>query len=251
MLSSRSSRYFLTYGAFIRAVTFQSMLRMSSPGSYSRTSSKSRPEPRKTLRYVHTSASSARMRALISTCLTTRRTSGGTGSARGWAVACLTSRNRDVVEDAADDRLRGDLLRLGLVRHDEPMAHDVEGDGLYIIGQHVVASVEERVGPSRERHVDRGARRDAIRDERLQVGELGTLRFTRRHDDAHHVVLHGIVHVHLAHGGSRADDRGGGRELARARRLLDGVPVHDHALLIGRWIADDDLHHEAVYLGFR
>src|SRR5712691_8748808 len=175
MLSSRSSRYFLMYGVFIRAVTFQSMLRMSSPASYSRTSSKSRPDPRNTLRYVPTSASSARMRALISTCLTTRRTSGGTGSARRTA-ACVMSGDRNVVEDPADDNLRRDLLRLGFVRDDEPMAHDVEDDRLHVVRQHVVAPIEERVRARRQRHVDRGPRRHAVRDERLQVGQPGPLR---------------------------------------------------------------------------
>src|ERR1700716_4267628 len=114
------------------------MLRMSSPGSYSRTSSKSRPDPRNTLRYVPTSASSARMRALISTCLTTRRTSGGTGSRRR-SGACGISGDRNVVEDPSDDDLRRDLLRLGFIRDDEPVAHDVEGDGLYVIREHVIA----------------------------------------------------------------------------------------------------------------
>ena len=45
MLSSRSSVYFLTNGRPARAVTFQSMVRISSPGTYSRTSSKSMPRP--------------------------------------------------------------------------------------------------------------------------------------------------------------------------------------------------------------
>src|SRR5437899_3625742 len=126
------------------------MLRMSSPGSYSRTSSKSRPDPRNTLRYVPTSASSARMRALISTCLTTRRTSGGTGSRRRSA-ACVISRDRNVVEDAADDDLRRDLLRLGLVRHDEPMAHDRQGDGLRVVKHQLVAPTQERAPAARER----------------------------------------------------------------------------------------------------
>ncbi len=48
MVSSRSSRNFFTNGRPARAVTFQSMLRTSSPGTYSRTSSKSMPLPRKT-----------------------------------------------------------------------------------------------------------------------------------------------------------------------------------------------------------
>ena len=46
-VSCRSSRYFLTKVRPVRAVAFQSMARTSSPGSYSRTSSKSMPRPRK------------------------------------------------------------------------------------------------------------------------------------------------------------------------------------------------------------
>jgi len=45
IVSSRSSVYFLTNGLPARAVTFQSMVRTSSPGLYSRTSSKSIPRP--------------------------------------------------------------------------------------------------------------------------------------------------------------------------------------------------------------
>jgi hypothetical protein len=48
-VSSRSSTNFLTNGWFIRAVTFQSIERTSSPGWYSRTSSKFIPCPLKTL----------------------------------------------------------------------------------------------------------------------------------------------------------------------------------------------------------
>jgi hypothetical protein len=50
-VSSRSSTNFLMKGWPMRAVTFQSMVRMSSPGTYSRTSSNSMPWPLKTLWY--------------------------------------------------------------------------------------------------------------------------------------------------------------------------------------------------------
>ena len=45
MVSSRSSTYRLTNAAPVRAVTFQSIPRTSSPGWYSRTSSNSSPAP--------------------------------------------------------------------------------------------------------------------------------------------------------------------------------------------------------------
>ena len=48
MVSSRSSVNFFTNGRPVRAVTFQSIVRTSSPGTYSRTSSKSMPRPLKT-----------------------------------------------------------------------------------------------------------------------------------------------------------------------------------------------------------
>src|SRR5437762_13692791 len=198
------------YGTFIRAVTSQSMLRISSPGSYSRTASKSSPEPRKTLRYVPMSASSARIRALISTCLTSRRTSGGT-CPRCGAVAAVTLGDRYVVEDATDDHLGCDLLRLRLVRDDEPVPHDVQRDRLDVVGKDVVPAVKERVCSRRERDIDRGSGRDAVGDQRLQIGELRSLRVARR-DDADHVVLDRSVHVHLPHGGGRREDGGRGAE---------------------------------------
>ena len=50
MVSSRSSVNFFTKVRPVRAVTFQSMVLTSSPGTYSRTSSKSMPRPLKTER---------------------------------------------------------------------------------------------------------------------------------------------------------------------------------------------------------
>src|SRR5271154_2110194 len=56
-VSSRSSTNFLMNGWFIRAVTFQSIARTSSPGWYSRTSSKFMPWPLKTEWYWPASVS--------------------------------------------------------------------------------------------------------------------------------------------------------------------------------------------------
>ena len=56
-LISRSSWCCRTKGVCMRAVTFQSIVRISSPGWYSRTSSNSMPRPRNTLRYCPASRS--------------------------------------------------------------------------------------------------------------------------------------------------------------------------------------------------
>ncbi len=61
----------------MRAVTFQSMVRTSSPGTYSRTSRNSMPVPLKTEWYSPLKTSSTRRRVRISILRTAARTSGG------------------------------------------------------------------------------------------------------------------------------------------------------------------------------
>ena len=77
--SSRSSTYFLTYGSPSRAVTFQSMLRTSSPGKYSRTSENSIPLPRNTARYSPRKRSLTSLREWISIRRIRFRSSGVSG----------------------------------------------------------------------------------------------------------------------------------------------------------------------------
>ena len=76
-VSSRSSSNTFTNGAPVRAVTFQSMLRMSSPYWYSRTSAKLMPRPLKTEWYSPEKTSFTRPRVAISTRRTCLRTSRG------------------------------------------------------------------------------------------------------------------------------------------------------------------------------
>ena len=63
---SRSSTKSLTYGSFMRADTFQSMRRMSSPGMYWRTSEKAMPAPLKTEWYWPAMRSRTRRSVTIS-----------------------------------------------------------------------------------------------------------------------------------------------------------------------------------------
>src|ERR1019366_1365397 len=76
-VSSRSSTNFLMNGWFIRAVTFQSIARTSSPGWYSRTSSKFMPCPLKTLWYWPASVSVTTRFVRISICRIFLRISRG------------------------------------------------------------------------------------------------------------------------------------------------------------------------------
>ena len=63
---SRSSTNCFTHGVPMRAVTFQSIRRTSSPSTYSRASANSMPAPRKTERYSPPSNEAVRRRVRIS-----------------------------------------------------------------------------------------------------------------------------------------------------------------------------------------
>ncbi len=80
-VSSRSSTYVFTYGVPIRAVTFQSIERTSSPGSYCRTSENSMPRPRNTLWYSPRNTLATSRRARISMRRTRVMRSAGDGRA--------------------------------------------------------------------------------------------------------------------------------------------------------------------------
>src|SRR5512132_3887168 len=56
-----------------------------------------------------------------------------------------SSGDRDPVEDAADDLVGVDLLRLRLVGHDDTVAEHVGADRLDVLRRHVAAPVEKRV----------------------------------------------------------------------------------------------------------
>ena len=106
-VSSRSSTNTLTNGSPMRAVTFQSMARISSPGWYGRTSLNAMPRPLKTEWYPPASVSSTARRVVISMRRIFRISSAG--------AAMRRSGDFDPLQDALDDLLRGEVLRLGFV----------------------------------------------------------------------------------------------------------------------------------------
>src|SRR5512145_2178066 len=115
----------------MREVTFQSMVRMSSPGVYSRTSSNSMPRPLNTEWYSPARDSFTRRLVRISIRRTFFRISWelvDTGSAP-WR----RSGDFDRIQDPLDDRLGGDVLRLGLVGEQDAVPQDVEGDRLDVL----------------------------------------------------------------------------------------------------------------------
>src|SRR5207245_2945229 len=124
-VSSRSSTCFLTYGWPIRDVTFQSIVRTSSPNWYSRTSENSMPRPLKMEWYSPASDSFTSRLVRISIRRIFFRISAGSigGRALREPGAC-SSGDFDRVQHPLDDLLRRHVLGLRLVREDDPVAED-------------------------------------------------------------------------------------------------------------------------------
>ena len=108
----------------MRAVTFQSMMRISSPGWYWRTSENAMPRPLKTEWYWPASMSDTTLRVrdlqLADAADEVLGEHGAPSSPNG-------SGDLDAVEDALDDLLGGELLGLGLVGERDAVAEHVEG----------------------------------------------------------------------------------------------------------------------------
>src|SRR4051794_13652909 len=159
-VSSRSSTNRLTCGSPVRAVTFQSMVRTSSPGTYGRTSSNSMPRPLNTERYAPAITSDTWRPVTNWMRLTACAISAG---------RTATSRNRNVLQDLRDDVIGRLALRLGLVAGEDAVAEHVDRDRLHVVGRAVAAAGEHglRLGDLDQR--DRRAHRRAVVDQRREL----------------------------------------------------------------------------------
>src|SRR5437762_1773027 len=151
------------------------MSRTSSPGIYSRNSSKSIPRPLKWLRYAPTIVSFTRRLVLTST----RRTDSNNSvivirpSDFSW--------HWDSVKDLFDNRIRRHRLGFRFVRQNQPMPQHVRPDALHIFRRHVGPALQQRPGFGRQRQIDCRSRRGAELDEMLDV-EFVLFGFARRED---------------------------------------------------------------------
>src|SRR5579862_2889690 len=201
----------------MRADTFQSICRMSSPAMYWRTSEKAMPLPLKTEWYCPAIRSRTRRSVTISIFRIFLSRSRVSMTARG---ARFRLRDLDVLEELADDRLGGDLLGLGLVREDDAVAEHIDAHGLDVLGRDVAAVAQERVRARREVEVDRRTRARAERDEVRELAQAVRLGLARRVHDAHDIVADLLVDVDLLDDGAR---------LCNALRGRDGRRAHLHA----------------------
>src|SRR5882724_11497424 len=109
----------------MRADTFQSMSRMSSPGMYWRTSEKAMPLPLKTEWYWPAIRSRTRRSVTIS-ILRIFRSSSRLSMGDVTVVGALGLGHLDVLEQLAHHGLGGDLLGFRLVGQDDPVAQHID-----------------------------------------------------------------------------------------------------------------------------
>src|SRR5215217_2919923 len=146
VVSSRSSLNSRTCGSSSRAVTFQSMCRASSPSTYGRSPAKSRPVPRRGVRYPPwTRPSSLRMTRHSSRC--SRRSVaviifGGSGGSSplltqgSWLQYHV--RHRNGAQHAGEDGVGVEVVGQRLIRQHNAVAQYVEGHFVDVVGEHVV-----------------------------------------------------------------------------------------------------------------
>src|SRR3954469_23802311 len=184
-VSSRSSWKSRTWVTSVRAVTFQSIARMSSPGWYSRRFARSIPVPRNSVPYSPWSRPSRRRTTVQSRRWTTRSGAGGNGG----MVAERDGRRGDALEDRREDPVGRDVVRQRLVREDEPVAHDVGRHVEHVLGEDIPPAADEGERLARQDQVDRGAGAGAVRDVARQLGHPEAAGDAGRDGQPHRVVV--------------------------------------------------------------
>ena len=82
-----------------------------------------------------------------------------------WQVSGQMSRHRYRIKNLLNDRIRRHRLRLGFVGQYDAMAEDVRADVFDVLGDHVIAALQERPGLGGEGEENRRARGGAELDE--------------------------------------------------------------------------------------
>ena len=177
--STRSARCTRTCGTVVLAVTFQSISRTSSPGTYGRTWASSVPRPSSDERWSPASIPSTR-RATVSSSAFRRLSGTGPGPGRdgvGSAPSAFSTRItrprasqleprlRDGRDHRVEHVVRRPLLGQRLVGQDEAVPEGVLHERSQVAGDHVVASVDERERTRALHERDRPTRARTVGDE--------------------------------------------------------------------------------------
>ena len=130
-VNSLSSSKTFTYGAPIRAVTFQSIERTSSPCWYSRFSLNAIPRPLNALAYSPEKILSLKPRDLISTRLT--RLSSSTVSISSIPVQDLCLGYNDAVHDLSHNLFLSNVFRFCFKCEADSVSQDIHRNSSYIL----------------------------------------------------------------------------------------------------------------------
>src|SRR5438874_2388702 len=138
------------------------MSRTSSPGTYSRNSSKSIPRPLKWLRYAPTIMSFTSRLVRTSTRRTAARRSVRVMREN---PSDLSLRHRHGIEDFANNVIGSHCLGFSLVGQDDAVTQNIGADAFHVLGCNVSAALEQRPGFGRHGQINRRSRRSAELDE--------------------------------------------------------------------------------------
>src|SRR5436190_7326728 len=178
------------------------MSRTSSPGTYSRNSSKSMPRPLKWLRYAPTMVSLTRRLVLVSTRRTVwsnseRVIAGKKSFSSSYSSSCsMCSRNRHRIKDLLNDRIRRHRLGLGFIGQNDSMPQDIGPNTLYIFRRDKGPALQQGPRPRRERQKNRGPRGRAKLNKMFQV-QFVFLRLAGRKHEVNDIIAHLVLHMNL------------------------------------------------------
>ena len=131
------------------------------------------------------------------------------------------------------------------------MAQHVEHYLAHVFGNHVAAAADEGAGAGGEGKVDRGTRRTAETDVRLDVFQSVAFGRACGLHKVGDVTLDAFVHIHALHVGAGIENaRGVGDGLHLVGDSAVEVGAHDACFFLLRGIVHDDFHHETVHLCF-
>ncbi len=182
--STRSARWTRTCGSVVRAVTFQSISRTSSPGTYGRTCASSVPRPSSAERWSPASSPSTR-RAIVSSSALSSARGRAPGRAAAWGRLGAECARGDAVAHwhaaAGLPSSRRGCGTAAITASSTSSAERSSASAWYVstsrwrnasltsarmsAGDHVVAAVDEREGARALDERDRPARARAVRDE--------------------------------------------------------------------------------------
>ena len=121
-------------------------------------------------------------------------------------------------------------------------------DGAHILGHHVAAAFNERVGFCGFRQTNAGTRRTAKANHLFQIFEFVFVGVTCSEHNINNITLDFLVHIDVFHNLARLDNLVGRENLVGLRECALNVLTHNELLFFLLRVADNHLEHKTVHL---